>query len=93
MLRIIIVMLSGITVGILLRRRPIRFISKVITVLIWILLFFLGVEVGTNPRIMGNFKDLGIEALVLTVSGLAGSMAMAWWLWRVVTRKVPVDEE
>ena len=93
MLRIVIVMLSGITVGILLRRRPIRFISKVITVLIWILLFFLGVEVGTDPRIIGNLKGLGIDALVLTVSGLAGSMAMACGLWRFVSRDVQSDEE
>ena len=93
MLRIVIVMLSGITVGIIFRRRPIRFISKVITVLIWILLFFLGVEVGTDPRVIGSLKSLGIEALVLTVSGMAGSMAMAWGLWRFVSREVRNDEE
>ena len=93
MLRIVIVMLSGITVGIIFRRRPIRFISKVITVLIWILLFFLGVEVGTDPRIIGSVKSLGLEALVLTVSGLAGSMAMAWVLWKIISREIRSYEE
>ena len=93
MLRIVIVMLSGITVGAIFRRRPLRFISKIITVLIWILLFFLGVDVGTDPRIIESLKNLGAEALVLTVSGLAGSMAMAWGLWRLVSREFRNYEE
>lgn len=80
-------MLSGIAAGTLFRRRPIRFIPKVISVLIWALLFFLGVEVGSDPRIIGNFKDLGAEALVLTLAGLAGSMMMAWLLWKAVSRE------
>lgn len=87
MLKVVIIMLSGIAAGTLFRRRPIRFIPKVISVLIWALLFFLGVEVGSDPRIIGNFKDLGAEALVLTLAGLAGSMMMAWLLWKAVSRE------
>ena len=93
MLRVVIVMLSGVVVGILFRRRPIRFISKVITLLIWVLLFLLGVEVGGNPRIMGSLQSLGVNAFILTLSGLAGSMAMAWGLWKVVSRGDRSDEE
>ena len=87
MLKVVIIMLSGIAAGTLFRRRPVRFIPKVISVLIWALLFFLGVEVGSDPRIIGNFKDLGAEALVLTLAGLAGSMMMAWLLWKAVSRE------
>ena len=86
-------MLSGVAVGIAFRRNPIRFISKVITVLIWVLLFLLGVEVGGNPLIMGSMNDLGMEALILTLAGLSGSMAMAWGLWRIVSRGDRSDEE
>ena len=93
MLRVVIVMLSGIAAGTLFRHRPIRFIPKVISVLIWVLLFFLGVEVGSDPKIIGNLKDLGTEALTLTSAGLAGSMAMAWLLWKKVSRRIRSDEE
>lgn len=93
MLKVVIVMLSGIAAGTLFRRRVIRFIPKVISVLIWVLLFFLGVEVGLDPRIIGNFRDLGAEALILTFAGLAGSMMMAWLLWKRVSRGVHGDEE
>lgn len=87
MLKVVIIMLSGIAAGTLFRRRPVRFIPKVISALIWALLFFLGVEAGSDPRIIGNFKDLGAEALVLTLAGLAGSMMMAWLLWKAVSRE------
>ena len=86
-------MLSGVAVGLAFRRNPIRFISKIITVLIWVLLFLLGVEVGGNPLIMGSMHDLGMEALILTLAGLSGSMAMAWGLWRIVSRGDRSDEE
>lgn len=93
MLIVVIVMLTGVAVGILFRRNPIRSISKIITVLIWVLLFLLGVEVGGNPRVMGSMQSLGMDALVLTLAGLAGSMAMAWGLWRIVSRGDRSDEE
>ena len=86
-MKVVIIMLSGIAAGTLFRRRPVRFIPKVISALIWALLFFLGVEAGSDPRIIGNFKDLGAEALVLTLAGLAGSMMMAWLLWKAVSRE------
>ena len=93
MLKIVIVMLSGIALGVTLRHVPIRFVSKLMVVLIWLLLFFLGVEVGSDQSIIGSLQGLGIEAFILTVSGLAGSMAMAYGLWRLVSKKGQQDEE
>ena len=87
MLKVIIAMFSGIGVGMLFRRRPIKSVSRLVVILIWALLFLLGSEVGSDPDIFRNLQEMGIEALVLTVSGLAGSMAMSWALWRRVSRK------
>ena len=50
--------------------------------LIWLLLFLLGVEVGENPRIIQGIANLGVEALVLGVAGIAGSAVLSWALWR-----------
>ena len=93
MLRIVAVMLSGIAAGVLLRRRPMRFLSKLIMVLVWALLFLIGVEVGSDPRVIRRLHDLGLEALILTVGGLTGSMLAAWLLWRSVSNKRSCDEE
>ena len=84
MLKIVVVLLSGIVSGILLRRHPVRILPKIIMLLVWILLFLIGVEVGSDPRIIGNLHDLGLEALILTAAGLSGSMVAAWTLWRAI---------
>lgn len=45
---IIGLMLCGVLTGYLFRKRKLNFIYRVITFLIWILLFLLGTEVGDN---------------------------------------------
>ena len=81
MLIIVGIMFCGIAVGYLLRNHDLRLTSKAITLLIWLLLFFLGVEVGENPRIIDGLKDLGLEAVWLSVMGIVGSVLLAWALW------------
>ena len=87
MLIIVAIMLCGIAVGYLLRNWDTRFISHVITALIWLLLFLLGIEVGSNPRIVMGMQTLGIEALLLTIGGAVGTILCAWLLWIYVSRK------
>ncbi|MDD6008958.1 MAG: LysO family transporter [Prevotellaceae bacterium] len=86
MLIIVSIMLCGIGLGYLLRGRNTAAISKIITVLIWALLFLLGIEVGTNPNIIGGLQNLGVEALVLTIGGSVGSVLASWWLWNHVSK-------
>ena len=86
MLIIVSIMLCGIGLGYLLRGRNTAAISKKITVLIWALLFLLGIEVGTNPKIIGGLQNLGVEALVLTIGGSVGSVLASWWLWNHVSK-------
>lgn len=92
MLKIVAIMLCGMGVGFLLRKRKLAFVPLLITVLIWLLLFFLGAEVGANPSIMHAIQSLGLEALLLSLAGVAGSVALAWALWRNVSRKKKGDE-
>ncbi len=77
-------MFVGIAVGFLLRGKSDKWVSPALTVLIWLLLFFLGVEVGGNEHVLNGIKDLGLEALLLAVAGTAGSIALAWVLWRFI---------
>lgn len=86
MFTVILVMLSGMLLGRLLRNRRMAFLPRVVMFLIWVLLFLLGVEVGANPEIISNLKSLGVEAFVLAVAGTFGSAVLAWALWHYAER-------
>ena len=81
------IMLCGIGTGYLLRNQKMSFIGRIITALIWVLLFLLGIEVGSNPSIVNGLQTLGLEAIVLTLGGSIGSAIFARALWRYVTAK------
>ena len=81
MLKVVAIMLSGMAVGFLMRKRRLRVVPHAVTVLIWLLLFFLGVEVGENPQVVGGIRDLGLEALWLAMAGIAGTVLFSWALW------------
>ena len=87
MLKFVAIILSGMAVGFLLRKRRLRIVPHLVTVLIWLLLFFLGIEVGENPQVIEGIMTLGAEALWLSLAGLAGTVAFSWALWRLVSRK------
>ncbi len=86
MLQIILIMAAGIAAGWLLRHREFKWLNAFLTLMVWALLFFLGVEVGENEKVINSLKDLGLEALTLAVTATAGSIAAAWALWKVISR-------
>lgn len=81
MFTVIGLMLAGILVGYLARKREFTRIGKFITTLIWALLFLLGVEVGSNQQIIQGLGSLGLEALAITFGAILGSCLAAWGLW------------
>ena len=87
MLKFVAIILSGMAVGFLLRRRRLRVVPHMVTVLIWLLLFLLGVEVGENPQVIGGITTLGLEALWLSLAGLAGTVLFSWALWQWIKGK------
>lgn len=82
MLKIVIIMLCGIGAGYLLRKRSLKIVPSLITILIWVLLFLLGTEVGGDKRLIHSLSTLGLEALVLSVGGVCGSVLLTWILWK-----------
>lgn len=93
MLKFVAIILSGMAVGFLLRKRQLRIVPHAVTVLIWLLLFFLGVEVGENPQVINGITSLGLEALWLSLAGLVGTVAFSWALWRWVARQKGGDRQ
>ena len=85
MFTIIGLMLTGMLLGYLLRKRDLKKIHPIITLLIW--LFILGIEVGSNEEIIRGLHTIGYEAVVLTLGGTLGSVIAAWALWRALYKR------
>jgi len=84
---ILISLLSGgILLGWISRRLMFSWVNKVITMLVWLLLYILGLEVGANDKIIRGFYHLGIEALGIAIAGLLGSMFAAFLLQKLILR-------
>ena len=60
-----------------------RWQGRIVTWLIWLLLFLLGIEVGSNEMIVRSLPTLGVEALLLSSAASLGCCVLAWMLWRV----------
>ena len=93
MLVIFAVIIGGIATGRLLIGRRLAFVPRLITVILWALLFLLGVEVGSDPAVVGSLATLGGAALAIFALSVAGSIFAAWLLWRRIRgRAVPADD-
>jgi uncharacterized membrane protein YbjE (DUF340 family) len=68
MFTVIGIMFLGIGLGYLLRHSNLPGIQRVITLLIWLLLFLLGIEVGQNEQVIRSLPTLGLVALVIAVA-------------------------
>lgn len=60
-----------------------RWQGRIVTWLICLLLFLLGIEVGSNEMIVRSLPTLGVEALLLSSAATLGCCVLAWMLWRV----------
>lgn len=84
---ILSILAGGIGIGFLLRKRVRLQLTPLVNVLIWLLLFILGVKVGSDERIVRGLGTLGVEALIVCVVAMVGSCAAASVLWRIVRRR------
>ncbi len=80
-------MFSGVVLGYLLRNKELKHINKIITVLIWTLLFLLGIDVGGNQEIIKGLHTIGIEALFITIAAVLGSVIGALLLWKWIKKE------
>lgn len=88
MIYLILTMAAGILLGFLARKnRHLSHIGKAISLTIYVMLFFLGVKIGSDDLILSNLSVLGLQALVLAIAGIAGSVLAAFVLYRTLFRK------
>lgn len=79
---VVSIVLCGVAAGYVLRHSDIKIVRHLVTLLVWALLFLLGAEIGSDPKIISGLSSLGLQALVLACGSLLGSLAGAWALWR-----------
>lgn len=75
-------MAGGIFIGYLLRNKNLTFTPHAISMMIWILLFLLGVSLGSNEKLMRSLGTLGVEAVILAAVSMVGSMTAAYLLYK-----------
>ena len=70
---------GGILVGLLLRRQHslIKGAERLTALAIYLLLFLLGLDVGGNEAVFSRLPELGVQALILSATAIAGSVAFS----------------
>jgi len=83
MVLITVFLLSGILAGYFLRKenRIIKFTDKLTVGAICLLLFLLGLSAGGNEIIINSIAKLGIQAFVLTVGAISGSVLLSYFVY------------
>ena len=88
MFSIISTMFLGIGICYVLRNWSIlQKTEKTISLTIFLLLFILGVSIGSNSLIVNNLGKFGWQAIVLAVSGVLGSLIAARLVLQLFFRK------
>ena len=88
MFTIISIMFTGIVIGYLLR--DLRFLQKVeksISLTIFLLLFVLGLSIGSNSLIINNIGKFGWQAIVLATLSILGSLLASFLVFHLFFKK------
>lgn len=95
MLSVLLALWGSALVGRLLRRWPQPWVSGLLTYIIWVMLFCIGIEVGGNETLMKSLGRLGFESLVATFLIVLTCAVGVNWFWRTYLSKKdnsPVDK-
>ena len=86
MLKILLILWGSVCIGFMLRRWPQAWVSKLLTLSVWLMLFVIGIEVGGNEVLVSSLALLGAESFTLTLITTLCCSLGALWLWRATQR-------
>ena len=80
MIPVLLFMTIGFILGYVLRNKSkfILFSNKATTLIIYLLLFLLGIGVGLNKTIVSNMAKIGLQAILITFGAVLGSLILAY---------------
>jgi uncharacterized transporter YbjL len=78
-------MVLGIVIGIFLSNFPrlLKINENLLNVSIYALLLILGISIGSNKNITSHFYSLGVQALVIALGAIGGSVLVSWIIYRL----------
>ncbi|MDR1985058.1 MAG: LysO family transporter [Prevotellaceae bacterium] len=93
MLEIIGIMIIGCAAGYIFKSQNkfIRVAERLCSLVIFLLLFSLGLSVGKNDAVMKNISNLGLLSVGIAIAAVAGSVVCAWFLYKIFFRKIKPD--
>lgn len=76
----------GMLLGALVNRRTkrLKVPSWATQVIICVLLFLLGIEIGSDHEAINSLGQIGLSALLLTVGAVAFSVGLGWGMWHLI---------
>ncbi|MCL2154532.1 MAG: LysO family transporter [Leptospirales bacterium] len=88
MIEILIIMFAGIVLGFILRKKKyiIMLFDKLTSLSIYLLLFLLGLSIGNNEIIINQFSQIGINAILLAISGISGSVILSYFAYKFLKK-------
>ena len=89
MFGVMIVMLSGVLIGYILRniRAIPALVSKINIYIIFLLVFVMGLSVGSTPQVIQGLGTLGLLGIAISVVSIAGSVFLSWIVYRHLFKK------
>ena len=89
MIAILIVLSAGILIGLLIVRKPKLhlFNNHLLNWAIYLLLFLLGISVGTNREVIQNIGKIGYEAIAIGIFSIAGSVLLSAILFKFLFKQ------
>ena len=95
MIPVLLLMTSGIIVGWILHHKTsfLQWISKLTNWAIYLLLFLLGLAVGSNEEILSSFDKIGYLSIAITLFAVAGSILTAWITYQLFFKNNGGEDE
>ena len=87
MTEIFISLLGGIALGLAAGVRLMRLAAQAATPITWVLLFAIGLEIGTDDALFESLGSIWLRSAAIGLSAAIGSAAAAGLLWRKTNRR------
>lgn len=85
---VLTLMIIGVALGLYIQSKPrfLKLIDPLVNIAIYLLLFLLGISVGINETVINNLGTLGIQALLITLGGIVGSVVVSSFVYLLFFR-------
>lgn len=89
MINILMVLSAGILIGLLIVKRPKlhQLNNTLLNWAIYLLLFLLGISVGTNKEVIQNIGIIGYQAVAIAFASIAGSVFLSFLLFKFLFKQ------